>query len=173
MSDHPPNRSTPPEIAAPPAPTPTGETHLVTTSGITVVLNEPTRPSRRRRSSPRAPEAAVVIVPPTTPEVDRGALIEQLCGLHRDYILKTLLRQPGLSEESAKDMTQITLLALAVEVAEPGRVRDPKKYVNGVMRNLLRDRWNLRLRALPIDDGADLDAEADGGRDPEAQIQLA
>jgi RNA polymerase sigma factor (sigma-70 family) len=145
----------------------------VTTTGISIVENEPVGPVRRRRSAPRDAEAAVVVAPPPTPEVDRAAFIEQLCGRERDYILKTLLKQRGLSEESAQDLTQVTLLALAVDAAEPGRVRDPRKYVNGIMRNLLRDRHNLRLRTPEIEEGADPDAEVDGGRDPESEAQLA
>lgn len=173
MSNHPPNRSAPPEATAHPAPTPTGETRLAAARTPTVVLNTPGRTTRRRRPAPPAQTASTVIVPPPTPEVDRGDLIEELCGLERDYILKTLLKQRGLSAESAQDLTQITLLALAVEAAEPGRLRNPRKYVNGVMRNLLRDRHNLRLRAPEMDEEADLDAEVDGSRSPESEAELA
>jgi RNA polymerase sigma factor (sigma-70 family) len=172
MSDTP-NRSTPPDATPRPAQTPTGGTHLVTTTGVAIVLNEPTRPARRRRSSPQAPEATVIVVPPPTPEVDRGDLIEQLCGKHSDYIRRTLLKQPGLNEESAKDLTQATLLAFAVEVAEHGSPDEERKYINGIMRNLLRARWRLRLRAPQIEDGADVDLEMDGARDPDAEAQLA
>jgi RNA polymerase sigma factor (sigma-70 family) len=161
-----PHRSKPPDATPRPA-------HLVTTTGVKIVLNEPTRSTRRRRSSPQAPEAPVVVAPPPTPEVDRGALIEQLCGMHQDYILKTLLKQRGVSEESAKDLTQVTLLALAVDVAARGAPRHPKKYVNGIMHNLLLDRWNLRLRMPQIEDGAEVDAEMDEGPDPEEQAQFA
>jgi RNA polymerase sigma factor (sigma-70 family) len=162
MSDHRQNRSTPPDAP-----------YLVTTTGIPVILNEPMPSARRRRPSPQAQEAPVVVAPPPAPEVDRGALIEQLCGLHRDYILKTLLHQSGITPASAHDLTQVTLLALALEVAAHGSPRDPKQYVCGIMRNVLRDRWNLRLRMPQIEDGADVDAEMDGGRDPEEEAEFA
>jgi RNA polymerase sigma factor (sigma-70 family) len=130
----------------------------------------PEEPDEEEPEEP-APRPTTIIVPPGQHARDRAAFMTWLDANWGAFILKTVLAQGGVSEESTKDLRQEVLLILCEQYDKHVAPTHVMRFLERVIENETAN--HLRRWKVPIDRGADLDAEVDPGHSPESAAALA